>query len=179
MAPPSISAFATAQLSLLAAELTAELTENNALVSQTSPSALQRAGVAILNLTIASQRTGLGGKTVLELEQDSAVGGGEIPEHGIRVGDIVGLSEQVSGAARKKEKSEVKERGVSGVVLKVGPGSVGVSLDKEDVDVPGGKLWLCVLLSLLCALCGEMADLYGSVKLANDVTYKRYLCQAT
>lgn len=148
MAPTSISAFAATQLELLDHELKAELEETNLLVSQTAPGTLQRAGLAILNLSTGSQRTGLGGKTVLELELDSAVGGGDIPEHGIRVGDIVSVADQPSGSAKKREKSDLKDKGVNGVVLKVTPKGVNVALNKEDADVPGGKLWLFVIIPL-------------------------------
>jgi DNA polymerase alpha-associated DNA helicase A len=161
MSPTDISTFATTQLALLDLELQAELSETNALVSQTSPTALQRAGAAIVNLQIGSQRTGLGGKTVLDLELDPAVGGGDIPEHGIRVGDIVGVQEQPSGSARKKEKSDMQKKGVEGVVLKVTPVAVSVALDKDEVEVPGGKLWLCVVILLLwrvVSLRNVMAD---------------------
>ncbi|KAL1639928.1 hypothetical protein SLS58_007516 [Diplodia intermedia] len=155
--PPQtdIPTFAAAQLSLLDAELQAELAETSLLLSAHPPQTLQRAGLAILNLHISSQRTGLGGKTVVELELDPAVkgAGAELPEHGIRTGDIVGVQEQPAGSAKKKEKSDLKKSGVEGVVLRVSAATVAVALDKEDVDVPQGKLWL--------------------VKLANDVTYKR------
>ncbi|KAF2102755.1 DNA helicase [Rhizodiscina lignyota] len=153
--PTDIPAFASTQLKLLDAELKAELAETAALTSNASPKSLQRAGLAILNLSVTSQRTGLGGKTVIELELDSAVGGAEagLPEHGIRTGDIVGVQEAVSGAAKKGEKSEKKEKGVNGVVTKVGAAGVSVALDKEDAEVPSGRVWI--------------------VKLANDVTYKR------
>ena len=144
MPETSISTFAATQLELLDQELKAELEETNLLVSQTAPGTLQRAGLAILNLAIGSQRTGLGGKTVLELELDSAVGGGDIPEHGIRVGDIVSVADQPSGSAKKREKADLKSKGVNGVMLKVTPRSVSVALDKEDADVPAGKLWLYV-----------------------------------
>ncbi|KKY17078.1 putative dna helicase [Diplodia seriata] len=156
MPPPTdIPTFAAAQLSLLDAELQAELAETSLLLSAHPPQTLQRAGLAILNLHISSQRTGLGGKTVVELELDPAVkgAGAELPEHGIRTGDIVGVQEQPAGSAKKKEKSDLKKSGVEGVVLRVSAATVAVALDKEDVDVPQGKLWL--------------------VKLANDVTYKR------
>ncbi|KAJ9662828.1 hypothetical protein H2201_005909, partial [Coniosporium apollinis] len=153
MPSTDIPTFAASQLVLLDAELRAELSETSALASQSSPTALARAGVAILNLQISSQRTGLGGKTVVELELNPAVGGGDIPEHGIRVGDIVGVQEQVGGSAKKREKAEVKAKGAEGVVLKVTSAVVAVALDREEVEVPGGKLWL--------------------IKLANDVTYKR------
>lgn len=150
MPPPppqtDIPTFAATQLSLLDAELQAELAETSLILSGHPPATLQRAGLAILNLHISAQRTGLGGKTVVELELDPAVkgAGAELPEHGIRTGDIVGVQEQPAGSAKKKEKSELKKSGVDGVVLRVTSTTVAVALDKEDVDVPQGKLWLCV-----------------------------------
>ncbi|KAF2005554.1 P-loop containing nucleoside triphosphate hydrolase protein [Amniculicola lignicola CBS 123094] len=156
--PTDIPSFAATQLTLLDAELQAELSETNALLSSHTPSTLSRAGLAILNLNIASIRTGLGGKTVLELALDPAVvtkgEKADIPEHGIRVGDIVAVQEQPSGSAKKTEKRDLAKKGVEGVVLRVRRENVEIVLDKEDAEVPGGgKLWI--------------------VKLANDVTYKR------
>ncbi|KAF2154048.1 DNA helicase [Myriangium duriaei CBS 260.36] len=150
-----ISAFATAQLSLLAAEQAAEVEETRFLTSTHAPTVLARAGLAIVNLTVNSQRTGLGCKTVLELGLDPAVAGNskELPPHGVRVGDIVSLAEQPRGAEKKKERTDMERKGVNGVVVRVLREVVVVALDKEEVDVPAGKLWL--------------------VKLANDVTYKR------
>lgn len=116
---------------------------------------------------------------MLELELDPAVAGEskELPEHGVRVGDIVGLAEQPKGAERKKERKGMEEKGVNGVVTKVQREGVTVALDKEDVDVPGGKLWLCVSFAD-CMLVENRSLIYlflHRVKLANDVTYKRYL----
>jgi DNA polymerase alpha-associated DNA helicase A len=147
--PLAITDFAAAQLSLLDLERVAEVEETQLLLSQTSPTALARAGLALLNLDIASQRTGLGGKTVVELELDSAVktGKGELPEHGIRAGDIVSVSEQPKGSERKSDKLDLKKKGVEGVVSKVTNTSISVALDKEDADVPGGRLWLCVIFT--------------------------------
>jgi DNA polymerase alpha-associated DNA helicase A len=157
--PTDIPAFASSQLTLLDAELQAELSETNALLSSHTPSALSRAGLAILNLNVSSIRTGLGGKTVVELGLDSAVvAKGEkpdIPEHGIRVGDIVGVQEQPSGSAKKAEKRDAVKKGAEGVVLKIRRENVEVVLDKEDADVPsGGKLWMLVRLILGDAGCG-------------------------
>lgn len=156
--PTDISSFAATQLTLLDAELQAELSETNALLSSHTPTTLSRAGLAILNLNISSLRTGLGGKTVVELGLDPAVATkGEkpdIPEHGIRTGDIVALQEQPTGSAKKTEKRDSAKKGVEGVVLRVRRESIEIVLDKEDADVPtAAKLWI--------------------VKLANDVTYKR------
>ena len=67
-----VPAFAATQMALLEVELQSELDETSSLISNTSPTSLQRAGVAITNLTLVSQRTGFGGKTVVELGPDSA-----------------------------------------------------------------------------------------------------------
>ncbi|THZ43422.1 DNA helicase [Aureobasidium pullulans] len=155
MAPIDIPTFADKQLMLLAAELNAELEETALLTATHAPSTLARAGLAVLNLAISAQRTGLGGKSLLELSLDPAIAGTEteLPEHGLRVGDIVGVSEQPKGAEKKKERQDMEKKQVQGVVVKVLREIIVVALDKDEVDIPGGKLWL--------------------VKLANDVTYKR------
>lgn len=142
--PIDIPTFTNTQLSLLARELDAEVTETSTLLSSASPAVLQRAGIAVLNLHIAAQRTGLGGKTVLELEVDPAIGRSELPEHGLRVGDIVGVRNQLGGSAKKTEKTQAEKDGVDGVMVKVGATTLGVALDKEEADVPAGKLWMCV-----------------------------------
>jgi DNA polymerase alpha-associated DNA helicase A len=161
--PTDIPAFAASQLTLLDAELQAELSETNGLLSTHTPSALSRAGLAILNLNVSSIRTGLGGKTVVELGLDSAVVGkgekADIPEHGIRVGDIVGVQEQPSGSAKKAEKRESAKKGVEGVVLRVRRENVEVVLDKEDSDVPSaGKLWMSVILCSEMCLCRRLME---------------------
>ncbi|THY53080.1 DNA helicase [Aureobasidium pullulans] len=155
MAPIDIPTFADKQLKLLAAELNAELEETALLTATHAPSTLARAGLAVLNLAISAQRTGLGGKSLLELSLDPAIAGTEteLPEHGLRVGDIVGVSEQPKGAEKKKERQDMEKKQVQGVVVKVLREIIVVALDKDEVDIPGGKLWL--------------------LKLANDVTYKR------
>jgi DNA polymerase alpha-associated DNA helicase A len=160
MAPKAavdIPSFATTQLSLLDAELQSELSETSSLISNTSPTSLQRAGIAITNLVLISQRTGLGGKTVVELGPDSATSNseGELPEHGVRTGDIVVVSEQPAGSAKKREIRELEAKGARGVVTRVGRGAVWVAVEGEEDDGVAGarRLWL--------------------VKLANDVTYKR------
>lgn len=137
-----IPAFATSQLSLLKRELDAELDETTLLTSTHAPTTLQRAGLAVLNLTLSSQRTGFGGKTLLELGLDPAVGQSELPEHGLRVGDIVGVAEQPKGAERKKEREGMEKRGVEGVVTKVQREHITVALDKDEPEIPNGKLWL-------------------------------------
>jgi len=140
-----VTQFATDQLFLLSAELDAETASTAAFLASTSPSVLARAGLAIINLVVSSQRTGLGGKTVLELEQDHAIGNaGEIGEHGIRTGDIVKVGEQPKGNEKKKEKAGMEGRGVEGVIVRVNQRGLQVALGKEedDVDGLGGRLWV-------------------------------------
>ncbi|OAL21995.1 hypothetical protein AYO22_07592 [Fonsecaea multimorphosa] len=170
--PPTLSpsAFFTTLLHLVNLEQDSEIAETSLLLSSTAPTTLSRAGLAILNLSVHSLKTGLGGRSVVELGLDPAVvrkdSKGELPEHGIRTGDIVRVGETPKGTARKKEVAELKGRGVEGVVVRVGDRAVWVALGKEGggtaggsdsnvEEVPDGKLWL--------------------VKLANDVTYKRLL----
>ena len=144
-APVNISSFAAEQLSLLSAELAAEKASTAALLASTSPTALSRAGLAILNLSISSQRTGLGGKTVLELEQDHAIGkAGSIGEHSIRTGDVVRVGQQPKGSEKKKEKISMEGKGVDGVVVRVNQQSIQVALDNQEDDLEGfgGRLWV-------------------------------------
>jgi DNA polymerase alpha-associated DNA helicase A len=162
-----IPSFATSQLTLLGAELQAELSETNALLSTHTPTALARAGLAILNLNVSSIRTGLGGKTVVELGLDSAVVAKgdkpDIPEHGIRVGDIVGVQDQPSGSAKKTEKKNLENKGAEGVVLRVRRENIEVVLDKEDADVPSGsKLWMSVYFGVVSVIVLWLIDILES-----------------
>ncbi|KAH0403264.1 DNA helicase, partial [Aureobasidium melanogenum] len=146
MPPIDIPSFADKQLKLLAAELNAELEETALLTATHAPSTLARAGLAVLNLSVSAQRTGLGGKSLIELSLDPAIAGTEtqLPEHGLRVGDIVGVSEQPKGAEKKKERQDMEKKQIQGVVVKVLREIIVVALDKDEVDIPGGKLWLFV-----------------------------------
>ena len=142
--PFNIPAFAAHQLDLLNAELAAETASTSSLLASTSPTTLSRAGLAIINLVVTSQRTGLGGKTVLELEQDHVIGNsGEIGEHGIRVGDVVRVGEQPKGGERKKEKTGMEGRGMEGVIVRIGTKGVQIALGEEgDMEGLGGRVWV-------------------------------------
>lgn len=153
MAPSStdISAFAQKQLTLLAAEQNAEVAETALLTATHAPIVLQGAGLAVLNLHVSAQRTGFGGKTIVELTLDPAVGGGEIPEHGLRVGDICAIATQPKGSEKKQEREGLERTRVTGVITRVRREDITVALDKEDADVSQqAKLWLYV--SLKCCL---------------------------
>ncbi|KAF5557038.1 HCS1-DNA helicase A [Fusarium phyllophilum] len=155
--PVDIPAFATTQLALLEQELQTEINETSTLISNHSPTALQRAGLALINLVVSGQRTGLGGRTVLELSPDAATGEpDELPEHGLRTGDIVLVAEQPAGSAKKREVKDLEKKGARGVVTRVSRGWIAVAIDegKEEVGF-SGRVW--------------------AVKLADEVTYKRVL----
>jgi DNA polymerase alpha-associated DNA helicase A len=55
--------FVSEQLALLEKERLAEVAEVSEAITRYSPSQLQIRGLALLNLSISSVRTGLGGKT--------------------------------------------------------------------------------------------------------------------
>ncbi|KAK1985371.1 hypothetical protein LZ30DRAFT_378252 [Colletotrichum cereale] len=152
--PLSVPSFATTQLALLSAELAAEVAESSALVSHHAPAVLQRAGLALPNLVVGARRTGLGGRTVLELGADPAVSS-DLPEHGLRPGDIVLVSEQPAGNAKKKEVKELESKGARGVVTRVRRETIGVAVDegKGEEREFAGRVWI--------------------VKVADDVTYRR------
>lgn len=155
--PIDVSSFANTQLSLLDQELQCEIQETSSLISNHNPRALERAGLAITNLVVSSQRTGLGGKTVCELSPDAATSTtGDLPEHGIRTGDIVLLAEQPAGSAKKREVKDLEKKGARGVVTKVQKGFVAIALDEGREDATfTGRMWI--------------------VKLADEVTYKRFV----
>lgn len=140
MAQDDISNFAKAQLSLLDAELQAEVAETSLLVSQSSPATLQRAGLAVTNLLVTSQRTGLGGKTVIDLEPDPATGDGKIQEHGIRTGDIVSVQEQPAGTTKRKDRDEAAK--VTGVVTRIRGPCLSVALNDGEEEVSSKRSWV-------------------------------------
>ncbi|RDA85864.1 hypothetical protein CP532_4924 [Ophiocordyceps camponoti-leonardi (nom. inval.)] len=155
-----IPAFATSQLALLSAELQAEVSETSSLINSHAPTTLQRAGLAITGLVVNSRRTALGGRTMLELGPDPATSGsdGLLPSHGIRPGDIILVSGQPAGSAKKSEVRELERRGVRGVVVKVQKNTVCAAVDQDGEDEEkdaglSGRLW--------------------AVKLADEVTHRR------
>ena len=94
---------------------------------------------------------------MVELGPDPAFSsdGGALPEHGIRTGDIVLVSEKPPGNAKKREAKDLESKGSRGVVTRVGQQAICVALDADDDDNVASmkRLWV--------------------VKLTNDVTYKR------
>jgi len=69
-APLDAAKFASKQLELLEKERLSEVAEVSNAITLYSPSQLQGRGLALLNLSISSVRTGLGGKTYLLLFEE-------------------------------------------------------------------------------------------------------------
>ncbi|KAJ1929057.1 hypothetical protein IWQ60_001502 [Tieghemiomyces parasiticus] len=140
----------------------AEELETTSQVLQTwSPLQLQKLGFALIGLHVTGMRTGLGGRTLIDLE---TLYGGPLPPHQIRAGDIVSLeashADQVNKTAKSASKSAVAtengvSRLVSGVVYRIREGKIIVSTADE---IPAGWNDRCTIK-----------------RLANDVTYKRIL----
>ena len=153
--PISIPTFATTQLTLLANELATEVTATSSHIASHAPATLQRAGLALTNLVLASQRTTLGGKLLIDLSPDPATTpSAQLPTHGLRVGDIVLVAPQPAGSARKHEIRDLEAQGARGVVQRVWREKVAVVLDGKDGVTDGwGRVW--------------------AVKVADDVTFRR------
>lgn len=137
-----------------------------------SPKKLAQLGIAIVNLVTTNVKTGLGGKTIVELELDSAVkNDNDLSVGSIRIGDIVKVSKmnntsdivKAKKAARSSSKKvdndpiESNDSSADGVVIKINSNAITLTVDDDNderaVYNDSGKLWI--------------------VKAANSITYKR------
>lgn len=214
MAPPtptSISLFAETQLQLLLHEHEAEVASSSlattaASVSPSTRRTLQATGYALTGLVLSQCRTGMGGRVVGEFAPDPAVSSGSksqdgdstktsdgqprLGSHGIRVGDVVRVSDVAAGSGKKVGKDKGKDGakddskgGPEGVVTRVGDRAIWIAFgqrggggrSKEDDEAVeelwGKKLWAYVLHYSDGKWRDANADF--RVKLANDVTYRR------
>lgn len=188
--PISIPLFAQTQQQLLLKEHEAEvsssaLASKAASVSASTRRTLQATGYALTGIVLSQCRTGMGGRVVGEFTADPAIssnsktagektdpnGEPRLGAHGIRVGDVVRVSDISGGGSRKSGKDKDKDsaksgaaQGVEGVVTRVGERSVWIAFgqpgsggrpkeDDEGVEeLWGKKLWLYVDLSALFML---------------------------
>ncbi|EPQ66113.1 Bgt-5213 [Blumeria graminis f. sp. tritici] len=162
-----IPSFASTQIHLLTHELNVSLEESRFYLSYNTPKILQRAGLALTNLVSVAQRTGLGGKTIIELASDAATGDEDaLAPHSLRGGDIVALAEQpVAVAARKAIGRDPAKAGARGVVVKVTKSRVSVILEEKEPLTPAERQENEVLFS------GQRR--VWLVRLADEVTHKR------
>ena len=156
-----VEAFANRQIALIEQERECEMEEVNLLQSSLSPAELQRRGVALLSLRITGMRSGLGGKTLVDLETSTG-GMDKLPTHKFRVGDIVGIEEysaSTRGSASTSKRNASTTGSVknavqlSGLVYRVTDTVLTVALQDDPSEKLPDKLRLS--------------------KLANNVTYQR------
>ncbi|XP_074129809.1 DNA-binding protein SMUBP-2 [Sminthopsis crassicaudata] len=143
----SVESFVSRQLELLEQEREAEVQEKRAWQEGVSPKELQRRGVCLLKLQVASQRTGLYGRLLVVLEPRTWDPAGVLPSNSFGPGDIVGLYESAPESPAL----------ASGVLTRITARAVTVALDEAQEGPP--------------AL--DPGGLYRLLRLANDVTYKR------
>lgn len=120
---------------------------------------LAKLGLAVINLVIDGLRTGLAGKTIIDLVLDPALGDKELEVGSIRVGDIIKLDKMNS-----TEDSEPSD--LSGVVTKVGSKSVSISIDEDSNDEK--------VLTMYNNTGSDNSKVW-IVKLTNSITYKRMM----
>jgi DNA polymerase alpha-associated DNA helicase A len=133
-----IRSFCELQLSLLETERAAEVAEVEAVISKFPAKVLQKKyGLALVGLKLTSIRTGLGGKTVVELGNDDV-----LPSHRFRTGDVVGLdnasadnSAKCAGGKSKGDKVEEGSRfDVTGVVARVTEKTITLALGQDQPE---------------------------------------------
>ncbi|XP_023675485.2 DNA-binding protein SMUBP-2 [Paramormyrops kingsleyae] len=143
-----VESFVSKSLELLREEREAELAETRSLQENASLKDLQRKGVCLLKLHVASERTSLYGRLLVVFEPRKHVASSTLPSNSFSPGDIVGVYDTAGISAASQLGT--------GVVTRVTQSAVSVAFD-ESHDGLG--------------LDGEA--LYNLLKLANDVTYKR------
>lgn len=125
-----------------------------------SPKKLAALGLAVLNLSLTNLRSGLGGKSVLELCLDPAFSQStdEILSGTLRVGDIVELDRM------GKSNAETVKTALEGVIIKLTGKSVHIAVEDDKSDES--------LLNLYNNTSNDNNRMW-IVKLTNSVTYKR------
>ena len=133
-----------------------------------SPKKLALMGLAVINLNITNMRTGIGGKTILEMQLDNAVSNGDLSSVSMKTGDIVRIA-KMTKAERKKAKKEEEtqdcDESIDAVVVKVSNQTITLSVDESTSD---DKI-------LNYYNNTNDSSRFWIVKLANSITYKRMI----
>jgi len=142
-----ISSYVDATRRLIELERDAEINETARLQATLSAAELERRGLCILRLKIADGHTGLGARTLLDLEPSRD---GDLPPGRVGPGDIVTLR-----SGRSQPSKSLPRDLVTGVVYRMTPRRVTVALDGA-ADV-------------------SLEEPVRLDKVANDTTYRRLL----
>ncbi|ODV85478.1 hypothetical protein CANARDRAFT_198961 [[Candida] arabinofermentans NRRL YB-2248] len=167
-------------ISCLSIEKQEDIDQTADLISACSPKVLSSNGLAILNLVVSNVRTGIGGKTIAELNIHSSIdkssSGIEVGD--FRVGDIVKLDKQSSESNNSKklknssknsdkEEAEEEEVIINGVITSVSEKQISISVQCDSNTQQGSQIEL------------KLYNLYDSdskvwiVKINNAITYNR------
>ncbi|KAJ1977318.1 hypothetical protein H4R35_002349 [Dimargaris xerosporica] len=164
--------FVCHQAELIAKERTLELDTTAELLRSWSPLHLQRLGLALVGLRITGLRTGLGGKTLVDLEAPHSSGRSTLPTHQLRPGDIVSLQAYHAGQADKgaaKKAPKVRKGGANASSAIPSPSSPSLS----------AVIYRSTDAKLIVSTTDDIPDDWNErctvQKLANDVTFKRML----
>ncbi|XP_071481045.1 DNA-binding protein SMUBP-2-like [Diadema antillarum] len=146
----AVREFVAKHLELLNLERQAEVEQTSELLGKLSTRELERRGICLLKLHVASQATGLYGRAVLTFEPLRVQGQeGKLPAHNFGSGDIAGVSVSNSDTTSSSLLA-------SGIVSKVTATSIAVAFEENVEGLSRGH------------------DVtYKLTKLANDVTYRR------
>ncbi|XP_064423383.1 DNA-binding protein SMUBP-2 [Latimeria chalumnae] len=141
--------FVSQNLELLKEEREAEIEETRAWQENISLKELQRRGVCLLKLHVASQRTGLFGRLLVIFQPRKYEPDATLPSNSFGPGDIVGLCDS-QGSGQSSDQL------ATGIVTRVTQKAITVAFDESHDG-----------LNL------DRESPYCLLKLANDVTYKR------
>lgn len=144
----SIDAFIAHQSQLLQLEHAEQKRTEQECLNLVSPKILQQRGLALLNLKLTGQRSGLSGKTLLELEPLISK---EFVSHTLRVGDSAQLSPHGSSALASEEE---RKASALGVIYKLNESKLVIALDEHPLFI-------------------DSASSFRVIKTADDVTFKR------
>ncbi|WFD29724.1 DNA helicase [Malassezia sp. CBS 17886] len=166
-----VQAWTERQRTLLDRELREEREQVALLRIRCAPRLLERNGLALLNLHAAAVRVGGGGKILVDLERTSALSSSpQFTPHTLRPGDVVVVEEHMDraksggdGGAKGGAPGTPPPHGLRGVIFRVSPTSIVVAVDDTGPGATGDS--------------GDIAipAVARVVKLANEVTYERYV----
>ena len=164
-----VTQFVKKQLRLLEMERQAEIAEVDSLLATHSPKELERLGLCIRNLRVASVSTGMGGRRLVKLVRAEREGT-PLPPTRLGPGDIVSVKTPAAAAATSPSSppscsgsAEHQQLQLSGVVVKIWEGSLTIASD-ADRDDGSDALTLTVDEGDTGLIVTQMG---------NDVTYKR------
>lgn len=166
------------QARLLADERREEQTQSKLLLSKTAPKILEKHGLALLSLGVASIRIGVGAKLLVELERPSAYHSSpNFPPHSFRSGDLAAVLENSA------EPQATTDSGVvEGVVYRVTETRITLAVSerqrtpKPKLEPEGGQNKRDARTGDKNKVSGSELDLperIRLVKVANETTFDR------